>query len=280
MQNAERVQGQRLERNDRFTLLCPARLHRRRFLTGLAHLQQEFHRWLVSDGKAAEPVLADCNPAGLQVYHHAYHARLREALSETFDKTWAWLGDDEFDEAVAAYISAHPPSAHSLDMCGRQFSGFLATRYPGDLEVGELAAIEWALHLCFIGEDAEPVNAAAFAAADWETARLHLVPTFLERTLLYNSAALWRALDDGMDPPVASVQSDVTVYRFWRKGFSPHFTAMDVLEARALNLVQKGLMFSEVCEKLADDDHAEDLPHRLGLLLGQWQVDGLIAAIS
>ncbi len=165
-------------------------------------------------------------------------------------------------------------------MCGAQFAVFLAARYLRDPEVAELAAIEWALHLCFIGEDAEPVDAAAFAAANWETARLHLVPTYAELTLVCNSAALWRALDDTVQPPAVLIHSDPIAYRFWRKGFSPHFTAMDSLEASALVLVRKGLTFAEICERLAENDHGEDLPGRLGLLLGQWQVDGLIAAID
>jgi hypothetical protein len=246
-------------------------------MTSLASAQRSFQDWLLGQAGTASPKVK--NADGLSVYHHAYRARLREALGETFEQTWSWIGDDVFDFAVADYVAQYPPSTSSLDRFGDRFVGFLQDRFPDDPEIAEIALIEWTLHICFSGQDAKPVDHASFAEGDWEGVRLQLMPTYAEHLLTTNAAALWRALADGVEPPACSLLSRPTRYRFWRRGFSPHFTAMSDWEACALELVQKGLSFGEVCETMHNESSNRATALRIGSLLEKWFQDELIVAI-
>src|SRR5579859_561431 len=41
---------------------------------------------------------------GLAVYRHAYRAQLVACLRDTFEITWAWLGDESFDRAAYLHV--------------------------------------------------------------------------------------------------------------------------------------------------------------------------------
>jgi hypothetical protein len=242
----------------------------------LSDLQTEFQGWLIDSSSVAPPAVN--NKKGLAIYHHAFRARLRQGLGETFEKTWQWLGDDAFDAVVAAYIRSHVPRHRSLDFYGDQFADFLRTHFADDPEIIELAVIDWTLHLCFSGPDADPMDKDAFMTCDWEKVVLRLVPTYTTHVFETNAAAIWRALADQVTPPPAARLPSPVIYRFWRKAFSPHFTAMAVVEARALTLVQKGLSFTAICETLANGAPGSPPIAEIGGLLARWHDDCLIAA--
>ncbi|MDH5265977.1 MAG: DNA-binding domain-containing protein, partial [Betaproteobacteria bacterium] len=42
------------------------------------------------------------------IYRNAYRARLKEALQYVFERTWAYVGDDDFATACARYVESHP----------------------------------------------------------------------------------------------------------------------------------------------------------------------------
>jgi Putative DNA-binding domain len=245
-------------------------------MTTLASTQMAFQNWLLDKTEAGPEVN---NPEGLKIYHHAYRARIREALGETFEKTWSWIGDEAFDRAVADYIRDHPPTARSLDRCGERLAGVLAKRFPDDPEIAEIAQIEWALHICFSGPDAEPVDLPSVANIDWDAAKIILVPTYTERCFRTNAAALWRALDHTVEPPPCAMLPLPVQHRFWRKALTPHFAAMDAVEARALTLIRQGQSFGAVCETLSQDYGDQAEPAQIGILMGSWFRDQLIAAI-
>jgi hypothetical protein len=242
----------------------------------LSDQQTGFQGWLIDSSSVAPPAVN--NKKGLAIYHHAFRARLRQGLGETFEKTWLWLGDDAFDGAVAAYVRSHVPRHRSLDHYGDRFADFLRQHFADDLEISELAVIDWTLHLCFSGLDADPMDQDAFVACDWEKFVLRLVPTYTTHVLATNAASIWRALADQVPPPAAARLPSPVTYRFWRKAFSPHFTAMDVLEVRALDLVQKGLSFTAVCEALVNGASGSPPIAEIGCLLARWHDDSLIAA--
>jgi Putative DNA-binding domain len=248
-------------------------------VSDLASIQLEFQNWVLDKADASVP---DVDKAyGLKIYHHAYRARIREALGETFEKTWSWLGDNAFDLVVADYLDLYPPEHSSLDRCGERFAAFLECRYPDDPEICEIALIEWALHICFSGPDEKPVNLAHLGELDWERAIFTLVPTYAEISLRTNAAAIWRALDENSEPPLAHRLTDPVRYRFWRKGFSPHFTAMDKMEHRALTLIQQGVAFSLICEALVTNVDCNDhVATKMAGYLSQWSFDEIIAQVK
>jgi Putative DNA-binding domain len=246
-------------------------------MTNLADLQQGFLDWLRDRPGASAPIVTA--QAGLEVYHYAYRAQLREALGETFEKCWGWLGDDLFDEAVSAFIAICPPKTWSLSNYGSQLPGFLSAHFPDDPEIAELACLEWALHVCFSGPDATPVDLAQWAEQDWERAILILVPTYAEVNLSTNVVAIWRALAEGVEPPPAGALPKPVVVRIWRKGFSPHFAAMDDEESRALSLVQQNKSFGEICAVLQSESGRDDITVRIGSYLSLWYQDEIIARV-
>jgi hypothetical protein len=247
-------------------------------VTGLRVSQQTLLDWVLD--KPSAPVPKVLNAAGLDVYHFAYRARLREALGETFEKCWAWLGDELLDETVAAFVATYPPATWSLSTYGDQFPAFLATHFSDDPEVAELAALEWALHICFSGPDATPVDLTIWSEVDWERAILTLVPTFASICLTTNVAAIWRALDENTEPPSATCLPETVQYRIWRKGFSPHFKAMEPIESRVLGLVTERYSFEHICTLLVSEQDGAEIIPLLGSYLRDWQQDQIIAAIA
>jgi hypothetical protein len=95
----------------------------------------------------------------LGIYHHAYRARLSEVLADTFAKTNLFMGSDVFGEHAAAFAVSHPPLTRSLSRYGAEFPAHLASLYPGNPELHELAQLDWDLRTCFDGPDVPALDA-------------------------------------------------------------------------------------------------------------------------
>jgi hypothetical protein len=230
----------------------------------------------------AEPMLGAAPTAapGLSVYRHAYRAQLVACLRDTFEKTWAWLGDEAFDSAAQAHVTLHPPRSWTLGDYGGQFPEVLCGLYPRDPEVSELAWLDWTLHRAFDGPDAEPIRPDALADVDWDTAVLAFVPTLSLGVVTTNCAAIWTAIAEGATPPGAEAVADRAAIRVWRAGLSPQYRTIEGFEFKALSLALSGLGFGELCQQLAAGEEADAAVPRLGQLLGRWLQDGLISAAT
>jgi uncharacterized protein (UPF0276 family) len=64
---------------------------------------------------------------GINVYNQAYYLRIRDCLRDGLPTLAHVLEDDAFDEIVARYITAHPPTADSIKYVGNQIESFLRT---------------------------------------------------------------------------------------------------------------------------------------------------------
>ncbi|WP_163367521.1 HvfC/BufC N-terminal domain-containing protein, partial [Klebsiella aerogenes] len=67
----------------------------------------------------------DAGP-GLQVYRHAYRARLAEALADNYTVLARALGDEAFDALAQAYLAAHPSRHPSIRWFGAALADFMA----------------------------------------------------------------------------------------------------------------------------------------------------------
>lgn len=242
----------------------------------LLALQRSFRAYLQDGPNDLPSRIAAGASAGLAVYHHAYRAQLRAALRDSFGKTRSWLGDQAFDAAASAHVAAAPPSSWTLGQYGRDFPETLDRIYPHDLEVGELARLDWALRRAFDGEDAEPVAPELFASVDWTSAGIELTPTLSVLSVTSNAAALWSAMAEGETPPPARRLAEPASIRVWRKGLSPRFATMEHCEAEALRLLLAGSPFSTMCEVMA----ARFELGMVGQLVGDWLRDELIVGIT
>ena len=80
----------------------------------LTDLQVAFHNHLLNLPSAIAHEVADGGRISvdhrLHIYHNAYRARLLENLQNAYDKTWAYIGDENFENAALGYIEATPPT--------------------------------------------------------------------------------------------------------------------------------------------------------------------------
>ena len=122
---------------------------------------------------------------GLEVYRHAYRARLRDCLADDFSAVQQVLGEAAFAVVADAYISELPPSASTLNRYGAAFPTWLqgaAKRLAvaRRVYVGQLAHLEWALVEAIHAPLSPTVTRGALAKLapeGWVAARLTPVPS-------------------------------------------------------------------------------------------------------
>lgn len=221
---------------------------------------------------------------GLRVYRNNYRGQLQSCLQEAYEKTWAWLGDADFDAATTAYIDAHPPQGWTLDVYGEDFAAMLRTLHPRDPEVADLATLEWTMRTVFVGPDAAPVDPAQLGEVDWDQVRFTMAPTLVLLDGTTNAPALWSALANDETPPTVEILPGAVTVAVWRQDLSPCFRTLDAAEARLLRLATKGTSFGTMCFMLADaiiadGGDAEAASTIAGAALGQWLRDGLIVGL-
>ncbi len=245
----------------------------------LAALQRAMGGYLVDAPKSNFARMMRHSP-GLDVYRNNYRGSLLACLRDTYEKCWAWLGDDGFDAAAYAHIGQHAPSSWTLDAYGHDFDQTLRALYPEDPEIAELAWLEWAMRRAFDGPNAVPVDTTHIADVDWELASFSMIPTLKLGTMTSNAAAIWSALDTDESPPTAHVLPAPAPLCVWRQALSPCFRSLDTAEARLLDMALCGTTFGSMCQHLADDYGDDEATAIAGAALGQWLRDGLIAKLN
>jgi len=253
----------------------------------LVTLQTAFHDHLLDRPSAIADDVAAGGRIGvahrLHIYHHAYRARLLDNLRDAFEKTWAYLGDDSFDDAALDFVEANPPQHRNLRWHGADFPNDLAARFPLDLDIAELAMIDWQLRRAFDGPDADPLAPAALAeldAAHWESVGFRFVPTLFLAPLRFNSVGIWHALDQDQPPPPADRLPDPAWLLIWRKAWQPHFRTLDRVEHAALSQLLAGASFAQFCALLGEHLSDQDTTTQAARHLGTWLQDGLIAGLT
>jgi hypothetical protein len=245
----------------------------------LPELQRAMREHLLTgDRGVAGHVRPDCL-GGLAVYHHAYRAQLKACLRDTYERVWAWLGDEAFERASALHVEGHPPFSWTLNVYGHDFDETLAELYPNDAEVAELAWLDWAMRRAFEAADHVAVDASALADIDWEQAVFDFDPALKIAVMTTNAAAIWSALAEEVPPPRAECLSTSAQVRVWRTEYSPRFKTMDQPEARALGCALAGAPFAEVCEALLDVVPTGTAAEAAGEILAGWFLDGLITNV-
>jgi hypothetical protein len=214
--------------------------------------------------------------AGLRVYQNNYRAQLVACLEDSFAHTRDWIGGDAFHDAVVTHIDRVPPSSWTLDAYPRDFPVTLATLYPDDPEVAELAWMDAALGEAFVGPDHGTIGASEAAGVDWDHAVLHFTPTLDLTDMLTNAPAIWLALSVGEIPPAVERLPEPGAILVWRHEQISRFRAIEAIELQAIVHMRAGMSFAQLCDALIDR-HGEAGIERAGTLLGRWLADGLVA---
>lgn len=219
----------------------------------------------------------------LHIYHNAYRARLLENLQDAYEKTWAYIGDESFENAALGYIEATPPTSRNLRWHGDTFPDWLVMQFPEDGDIAELAMIDWQLRSAFDGIDAAPIpgdTLSKLASADWETLGFLLTPTLHLSPLRYNSVAIWHAIDQEQVPPASENLAEPGWLLIWRKGWKPHFRIISAIENAALVKLQQGTPFAAVCDALISEFSETEAAIVAAESLRNWLNDELIVGLS
>lgn len=243
----------------------------------LIALQRSFCSDLRARPSDLESRLSGNAHVGQTVYRNAYRLRLRDCLRETYEKTWAWLGDARFDAAVELHIAHHEPHRWTLADYGEGFSQTLAAAHKDAPEAIDLASLEWAMRRAFDGPDAPPLKRQSCATIDWETAVLQFAPTVLIVPTSTNCGAIWSAIAEEQAPPEAALLPSPAALCVWRKGLSPSFRTVERLELAMIRLALAGVRFGEICRLITHFRDEADPVAELGALFARWLNDELLA---
>ena len=217
----------------------------------------------------------------LDIYYQAYRLRLRDALSDAFDKTHRYLGDDLFFSACAAYIATHTSTHRNLRWYGNDFPDFLRDYCAEIPVVAELAMFEWTLSLAFDAADLPVLTLADLStlqAADWETARFICQQSHHFLSMRWNAVAIWLALNIEEYPP-SPVQSAVPVtWHIWRKQQQPQFRSLHADEAQALQALIAGQSFAATCAAVSEQ-FPQSTAH-IGAWLQTWVTQEMLSKIQ
>jgi hypothetical protein len=221
-------------------------------------------------------------PARLDVYHHAYRARLTEALRSNYPVLHRVLGDEAFGDIARRYLAERPSRRPSIRWFGEALPQWLAARadtlpHPS---LVDLARMEWALGLSFDAADMPPLDVATLAArpaGDWPGFRFAAHPSVSLLVLDWAVEPLWRRLTDddqaACDPPAPHPHHWLT----WRHGLESRWRSVEADEAIVLSACLAGEPFASVCA-LAVATHGDAAAAWVAGALRRWVADGLLLA--
>lgn len=254
-------------------------------MSSLQELQRHFLDYVRAPGAQMHGRVVDAPPVGaeqrLRIYADAYRLRLIDALRDNYPVLNALLGDDAFDSLGAAYLAAHPSRYFSV----RNFGDALAASIDGDAVfaaqpmVSEMARFEWMLRDVFDAADASALkleDLSGIVADDWPNLQLTLHPTARRIDLEWNTAALWRQLNEASEPEPPQRREHAVPWMAWRQDLAIYFRSLDVDEAWAVDALRGRATFSEMCAGLCewvDEAHA---PQRAAQFVQRWIHEGVL----
>lgn len=254
--------------------------------------QRQLAAAIRDDGDASGLLAGDYAP-GLEVYRHAYRARLVAALADNYTVLARALGDDAFDALARAYIAARPSRHPSIRWFGHELAAFMADRLsdPDDdlvphASLVDFAAMDWALRGAFDAAEAPLLEMATLAALgpdDWAGLVLQLHPSAQRVRLGYAIEPAWRVLrewapDSGTDQPeLPEPQRHEHMLLAWRQTGETRWRSLEPLEAALLQAVAEAAPFALLCERAAIEtgDAEAAAPAVIGALQ-RWLADGLL----
>jgi hypothetical protein len=252
----------------------------------LADLQREMQaRVLRDDASALDAVVASADAGAgrrLRIYTHAYRARLAGVLRSDFPGLRALAGEDAFERLARAYVDATPSTHFNVRWYGARLAAFARAQAPWSAraELAEMAELEWKLGLAFDAADEPSLEFAALAAlapTDWPALRLRPHASLQHARLTRNVDAIRRAVDREEVAPALEPLPGAQGWAAWRKESIVRHRRLEDDEAAALDALESGATFAELCAQLCRWHAAEDVAARAATLLRRWVEDGWIA---
>ena len=254
----------------------------------LQALQEDFQaKLLMQVYEGADWVAASTGNLSAQerigIYHNAYRVRLIDVLRENFEHTAIYLGDEWFYRLAREFVEAHPSGDHNISYYGEGFPRFLATRLPNDLDVAELAELDWHLRRAFDGSDSEVMTLEDLQRLMTEGAGelcLRFVPTTTLVTHHHNTIEIWHAIDSDREPPMAQQLEKPVDVLLWRKAHSPHFRSLSATETCATRRLFDDGDVNRMGEHLLAKFPNENVAELIGQFLQRWIAEEVLARDS
>lgn len=216
--------------------------------------------------------------ARIGIYQDMYVWRLYEVLREDYPRLTQALGDRALAALARRYVFAHPSEHPSVRHFGQHLPSFLAQDALSAPRpwLAALAALELARTNAFDAADAPALRATdltTVAPHEWPRLRFTVAPS-----VAFVDAA-WPIHDVWADP-TTKPPARPTRLRVWRDGFAVFHSAMDAIEADALDAVVAGAPFAAVCDAVAAHMEPTAAPAITGGLLARWLEDGVLVDVA
>lgn len=248
-----------------------------------------------------EAIISDASPAeGLQIYSHAYRARLIEVLGNDHEKLKQFLGAEEFTRLAGLFVAGNPSKVRSLRYYGENFPEFLTTSdHPEAQLAGELCAFERTLLDAYdapFGEQPIATALQAVAPDAWPSMTLQPHPSVRVFTDQTRAIPMWQHCNRSasQQAPVAPLTSEPTAddpatnddaaqpWVLWRNRERVcqfrHLATTEHLALHSMLIENRDL--ATTAEELMPHVAAEQLAPSLQQWLSQWLTDGLIQSIQ
>lgn len=253
----------------------------------LSDLQDQFQARLLRNDNAINPHLGGGGPF-MKVYDYAYRARLVEILQEEFESLHTLLGDEQFYEAMYAYVDSHPSRNRSARWLGEHLADWLGATEPwSNIPVATaMARFEWMVSLAFDAPDADLLaieDMGAVPPEAWPMLTFTFHPALNTAELSHDVSAFYRAVSAEEDPDAApELYEQPQTWVAWRdpESFKVTYRALGVEEKHALAAARDGMTFDGFCEVVADHTDAEEAAVHAAGLLRIWIESGWIIGLD
>lgn len=202
----------------------------------LAELQTQLQAAVRGAGEPP-PLRGRMAQRGLQVYAHAYPARLRDALADNYPALARALGDEAFAQQADAYARAHPPCEASIRWHGARLADFLAAQPELHPALVDLARLDWALRQAFDGAAVPAPELQTLPPEDWATTRLALQAHVTLLQLDWAVAPVWHALQQDQEVELPAPAAHAHSLLVSRDGLRTQWRSLSDEEAEALALL-------------------------------------------
>lgn len=220
----------------------------------------------------------------LEIYANAYVMRLVEALRSNYPALHQALGDGDFDVMARSYLDRYPSVHASIRWFGDELALFLREQEPYRQVpvLSELASFEWAIRHTVDAADSDRLsvdNLLSLPVSAWSDLRFELHPSVTILSLQWNAPLLWRALTDAATGLSGESLKPVRQALYWlvyrKADLASGWRSLSDIEQAALDRLQQGSTFADICECIAMHDAGDAAMQAAGLLRA-WVEQGIL----
>jgi hypothetical protein len=220
----------------------------------------------------------DALRARIGLYRGNARVARRQALANAYPVLAALTGDAYFDALSLAYARAHPTRDADLNRFGASLPAFIEgyETDPSYAYFGDVARLEWALHVAAFAADVVPLTAQQWTdvgAANLATARLAVHPACAALASRFAVDAIWRAHHPGAEWPdrIDTPSWTLVVRPQWRPALVTHTEAAHV----AFGAIQRDEPLGEALDKAFTVDAGFDFARQWRVWIESGAITGL-----